>query len=389
MRLAFICHEFPPIGGGAATALDALTRVLAAGGHSVSILTVRGPFRQTNDEADSFGRHITRLPAGRTSILSPSVFELIRSYAVLRRHIDSWVEAQCPDALIAYFAFPSGFLSVPSARKRKLPLIVSFRGSDLPGFSRQRWGTLKILQPFILKRVWRHADVLCANGESLFHLAQQFKPSDKIRNVPNGVDTSLFRPPDVRETRPELRLLFVGQLIPRKRCREILEGARNAAEAGTALQVTFVGDGPLAESLKEAARSLPPTLRVDFAGWKSREDLPEIYQKHDVLVQVSEAEGISNVVLEALACGLPVLGSSAAMGGVRAPAGRFPGLRLDPVSSSAIGEAICRFGSEPDFLRHCSESARKLACGQSWEAKGREFEELLAEVLPDRPPFSP
>lgn len=383
MRLSFVCHEFPPIGGGAASALDALTRVLAARGHEISILTVASCPRQVGENPDPYGRMITRVSAGRRSVLSPSIWELICSYGFMRRKVDAWVDAQEPDVLVAYFAFPSGFLSIRSARKRNLPLIVSFRGSDLPGFSRQRWGLLKRLQPFFLKAVWKHADVLCANGEHLFALAHQFQPSEKLRNIPNGVDTGLFTPPKNRPEDQEVGLLFVGQLIPRKRCMEILEGARKAAGEGVRIKLTFVGDGPLYSQLKVESGTLPETLCLELAGWMPREELPEIYRQHHALLQLSEAEGVSNVVLEALAAGLPVLGSSAALGCLRAPGESCPGVLIDPVSPDTIRNAILRFASDREFRNRCSRDARTFACGQSWKAKGREFEEMLEEEFPD------
>ena len=137
--------------------------------------------------------------------------------------------------------------------------------------------------------------------------------------VPNGVDLDLFHPRDRAEVRRELSLpqgsfvsLVVGHLIERKDPLLALEAWRTwQASTKANAQLVFVGDGPLAESLDEevAARGLGDQVRR--IPRLSPEELARWYSSADALLLTSWREGRPNVVLEALACGIPVVATEA------------------------------------------------------------------------------
>lgn len=378
LRISFLCHEFPPIGGGAATALDALTSALTKRRHHIQIITI-GTGKRTSKHADVFRRQVIRLAAGRKRIVTPSAVELFRSYLALRLSSLMYLKGFDPDVLVAYFAFPAGYAVLPLARSLKVPLVVSLRGSDVPGFSNQRWGVAKLMRIPLLRATWEGADLLVANGPFLVHLAEHFMAGRRVTSLPNRVDAQLFYPPHHLGLRQPLRILFVGQLIRRKRCLELLDAVTWLGRQGTAAHLSIVGDGPLKDEIKNRKRRLPAKTGLSLLGWVPRRDMPRIYRNHDILVHLSEAEGISNVLLEAMASGLCVIATRSGAGEIIRDGEN--GFLTDEVTPSRVGEALLRAVSDPDYITQVRRAARRLAEGLSWDQAAAIFEQLIQKLL--------
>jgi len=135
---------------------------------------------------------------------------------------------------------------------------------------------------------------------------------ERIRVLRNGVDLQLFRPLDRATARTELGLtpgrwlLSVGQLIERKGHDIPIRALADLP--GWSLLVA--GDGPLRRDLAALASSLGLADRVRFVGAVPQVQLPTYYSAVDALVLASSREGWANVLLEAMACGTPVVASS-------------------------------------------------------------------------------
>lgn len=136
----------------------------------------------------------------------------------------------------------------------------------------------------------------------------------RVVSIPNGVDTSVFYPwvGDRRALRRKLGLseedkmvIFVGRFVPGKRVDLLIAGLRQVRERVPEARLVLVGDGPLRPELEQIVVRLGLDSSVIFAG--NRSDVAAYMQASDLFVLPSEAEGMSNAVLEAMACGLPVL----------------------------------------------------------------------------------
>lgn len=143
------------------------------------------------------------------------------------------------------------------------------------------------------------ADAVVTASKESFRL-----PSRKVRVVSHGIDTEFFSP-DPRVAR-EGWWLSVGRLSPVKRHDLAI---RKAVEAHTELRIA--GDGPERTSLETLARSLGAT--VTFLGPLSHERLRDEYRRAALLVHTSETGSLDKVLLEALACGLPIMTSDPAL----------------------------------------------------------------------------
>ncbi|MEO5377739.1 MAG: glycosyltransferase family 4 protein [Magnetococcus sp. DMHC-6] len=381
MKLSFICHEFPPIGGGASTALDQFTHLLTERGHAIQVVTI-GLGLEDQEMCEASGRIVIRLGVGRKRILSPSHWELLRSTLALRSRGCRLIQKFNPQVVIAFFAIPAGW--VIRSQLAEFPQVVWLRGSDVPKFSRKRWGWLRFFQPWMFKKVLRQAPLVLANGESLRRMAWALLPNQSIIILTNGVDLKKFYPHENKTQTGCLRILVVGQLIARKRCLELLQGvAYWAKERGGVARVTFVGEGPLKGALEALSQEIKPAVEVNLVGFVSREELPDLYRAHDLLAHLSQAEGVSNVLLEAMASGLPILSTTSAVGEELANA---PGIRILTLSQrvpETIGSALAELDCDRQQLIWMGQQARQAVQAFDWQQRAATFEQLLGKILGD------
>ena len=168
-------------------------------------------------------------------------------------------------------------------------------------------------QLWIDRRLVSRTDLLVANSESVatFYKSLGFPP-DKVRVVPNGVMV-----PDLpRITREELcrevglpddaQLVgFVGRLAPQKRLPDLLWAAQVLRQANDRAYLLIIGDGPSREELELCAKDLEVADHVRFLGHRS--DASSLLHLVDVFWLASEYEGMSNSLMEAMACGKPAV----------------------------------------------------------------------------------
>lgn len=195
------------------------------------------------------------------------------------------------------------------ARSLGLPLLVNFYGSD-------------VSQKAFLRRaergyreIFERARYLLVEGpfmrERLLRLGA---PAEKIRVQRIAIDVAdyPFRERSWDGVRP-VRFLFVGRMVEKK---GLDTGLRALAEAGGGFpwRLTVIGDGPLGGGMRALAASLGLADRVDFAGSRSLAETREAIASHDLLLQPSRTAsdgdgegGAPTVILEAQACGMPVL----------------------------------------------------------------------------------
>ena len=173
--------------------------------------------------------------------------------------------------------------------------------------------------------------------------------------IPKGVEAQHFRPGgrDVRETlrlRQKRLVIAVARLVPLKNLQLLLEATAIVRDRLPDVHLLIVGDGPEAGMLKHRAAGLDLSDRVTFAGQVAHGDMPMFYRSADVFALSSEFDNSPNAVLEAMACGLPVVATD--VGGVR----QFVtdgdgGIVVAPGDAAALAAALERFLTSPAAAR--------------------------------------
>ncbi len=161
--------------------------------------------------------------------------------------------------------------------------------------------------------------------------------------IRNGIDSRIFqcRRKNTRGVGQPWQILFVGQLIPLKRCDVLLH---SLSRMGRDFELSFVYQNPqMEDELRALAGTLQIANRVHFLGKRRPDELAELYQTSDLLVLPSSTEALPSVLTEAMMCGLPFLAS--AVGGISEQAGGF-GVVLERVDAETLSAAIARVFDE-------------------------------------------
>jgi glycosyltransferase involved in cell wall biosynthesis len=219
-------------------------------------------------------------------------------------HYRRLLSANDYDLAHAFFAFPTAYLCLRSARK--LPYIISLRGSDVPGYNVRLQVDYKLLSP-LFRRIWRSAAAVVANSQGLADLAKKFMPDLNIGIISNGVDTEIFYPSPDRGLSGPIKVLTVCRLISRKRIDLLIETVASAKALGVDIRLNIAGEGNLMTELKKLTEKVGASERVSFMGRVPTEQMPRVYRDSDIFVMSSAHEGMSNAMLEAMASGLPIV----------------------------------------------------------------------------------
>jgi teichuronic acid biosynthesis glycosyltransferase TuaC len=209
------------------------------------------------------------------------------------------------DAIDAHYMYPDGVAAVWLGRTLGRPVVVTSRGSDvslLPDYRRPR----------------RLIEQAIAQADGLIGVSAAIKAAlvglgaapDRVVVLRNGVDTALFRPLDRVQARAVLglsrpTLLSVGHLIERKGHHRVIEAMRLLPGH----DLLIAGEGPERERLVALVAKLGLQSQVRLLGSRPHAELPPLYAAADALVLASSREGWANVLLEAMACGTPVVAS--------------------------------------------------------------------------------
>lgn len=207
------------------------------------------------------------------------------------------------------------------------------------------------------------ADAVLVNGESGKRYLRQFDiPEAKFFLAPYSTDAALFE--DISIQRPSTqtrRLLSVGQLSARKGIADFCDVVREwaANNPNNKLELTLAGTGPDLDRISGTTN--PPNLDLRILGHVEYQDLPELYSKNDIFVFPTLADEWGLVTNEAMAAGLPVLGSVLAQSVDELVDDGVTGWRFDPSdridAASALARALEATDEQLVAMRHAARQA--------------------------------
>jgi glycosyltransferase involved in cell wall biosynthesis len=240
------------------------------------------------------------------------------------------------DAIDGHYLYPDGVAAVWLARDYGVPVVLTARGSDTSQLPHYR------IPGRLIHAAIARADALIAVSAALKEgLVALGAPPAKVTVLRNGVDLELFQPvPDRAAARAELgfdgpTLLSVGLLIERKRHHLTIEALVHLPGH----RLVIVGEGPERSALEALATRLGVADRVHLIGPVPHTRLPLYYSAADVMVLASSREGWANVLLEAMACGTPVV-ATPAWGSREAVAAPEAGVVIEEATPAAVAAGV-------------------------------------------------
>ena len=218
------------------------------------------------------------------------------------------------DFIDVHWAYPDGFGAILVSRYFNKPCVITVRGSDINSFTNKPF-----LRSLILYTLQNATTVLAVSHDLKKKMIKLGCAEQNIQVIPNGVDPSLFYPISKTKARSNLDLgsdlkilLAVGNLIPLKRFHLLIDCMYHIVKKNENknIKLIIIGEGNQRKNLKEQVAQLSLQPNIKFVGRVNHHEMYLWYNAADLLTVVSESEGCPNIILEALACGTPVLAYS-------------------------------------------------------------------------------
>lgn len=444
MRILIVNYEFPPIGAGGGQASQKIAERLVEKGHSVRVITSRPtqlytlmgnaalllgigfwlylayaklswgedisdhgftilgtlllltgfilratgliwelimPIRGLKRVEFIEGVEVHRVPAMRQRQDYCSTFEM-GTFLVSGAWHSLWQAREFrPDVVHIFFGVPDGPIGWLLKRIYGLPYIISLRGADVPSDEVKRFAKqYKLLRPFI-RWLWRDADALVAVSNGLRSYAKETSPDLPIQVISNAIDLSAFTPAPQRDTNGLVRLLYVGRFNVFKNVETLVEAVGKLSQMDVGeFELNLVGEGEQRPVLERIVSELGLTRRVKFAGWVARDQIADHYRLADVFVTATTWEGMPNTVLEAMACGLPIVGTQAS-GLHELVRDGLNGYLVPTKDPEALAQALARLMGDGYERRRMGRESRRLAEREfAWEYIAAQYLEVYKQV---------
>jgi len=377
MRIAHVTATFPPYLGGTGTVVYHHAEELAGRGHHVCVLTAAASGLPPADPPGvDVQRLAVRLRSGNAPLLA-GLAGALRGAELVHLHYPF------------YFGAETVWWH---CRRAGVPYVITYHQDVLLRFPLSL--IVDVHHQLLGRRILDDAAVVAAT--TLDYVAGSRLagvPRQRITAIPNGVDARIYRPGlDASAIRArhllapdQQTVLFVGGLdAPHyfKGLAVLLEAIARVPEA----LLLVVGEGALRGTYEQLAHDLGAADRVQFAGRVSPEDLPLYYTLADVTVlpSVTRGEAFGLVLVEAMACGRPVVASSLA--GVRTVVRDGQnGFLVEPGDADDLAAKIRTLLSEPNLASRFGATGRQIVeqC-YTWQRVADQWEQTYEQVL-DQP----
>ncbi|WP_181391675.1 glycosyltransferase family 4 protein [Methanospirillum lacunae] len=296
------------------------------------------------------------------------------------------IKKENPDLIHTHWIIPHGIIGAIVHKFLGIPHLISIHGTDAYIISSNRY----YIQ--FLKMVLSNSNAISANST---HNAKMIEPfiisnSRKISIIPMGMGIQIPPIPSLKtrqiNRKKNLNILFVGRLIELKGVDILIKAFVHILEKKPIAKLIIIGDGPEFQSLKQYSHNFSISHAVKFTGRLSKDELYDYYKIADLLVLPSrivngQCEGLGVVLLEAMAAGIPVIGSN--IGGI-------PDIIIDKVNGllvpqgepHVLAEAVIQVLENPKLAEKFKKAGLETVNERfSWDIISAQFVDIYKKVL--------
>ena len=365
MKIALFSDTFEKGLGGLTVYVRWLARKLAERGHQVRVFCWESPHLTQEDHhlCITFPAHdLVAAVRGKAGMAPLRVLQATAKFQ--------------PEIIHNHSQFTMGLHALVAAKLLKTPLIHHYHmhlenSLELfpPLFRKTPQLTVELIRT-LNRWFFNRAQLVMAPGNAMVKYLQNIGVKLPLQTAPFGLAPSAYR---CREPASEpFTVVHAGRLSPEKKVLPLLHGVLEFLRENPDARMLVAGDGPERKRLEELVRLHGKEQRVEFAGWLSRRELQNTLGKGHVFVTLSEMETFGIVILEALACGLPVVGTAA---------GAVPdlvrhgenGLLLEPGKPEFLVESL-------KLLKEDKQLRQKLRTGAETTAREYDEDRLLPRI---------
>lgn len=362
MRIALACPYDWDAPGGVQVHVRQLAHRLQNRGHDVLILA---PARSAPRESFvvAVGRPVRVPYNGSIAPICP--------WPSSARRVARGLDKFRPDVVHVHEPLVPG-TGMFATRKREEPVVATFHAYA------DRAIMLSLMAP-LLRPVWRRLSARIAVSKAAASFVARRFHGDRVRVIPNGVETEEFARAEPARLPQGRKVLFVNRLDPRKGFATMVDAFRRLATTHQDLVLVVAGDGPD----RGALRRLSPPLRgrVIMLGNVPHDRLPSFHAACDVFcAPATGRESFGIVLIEALAAGLPVVASD--IPGYREVVrDGVDGLLTPARDAQAVAAAVARILEDAELSKRLSEAGLETANRYSWDTVAGEIEAVYLDVV--------
>lgn len=267
----------------------------------------------------------------------------------------------------------------------KVPFVLTLQEGDPLDYPKKRaW----FVYP-LFKHIFTKADRITAISTFLADWAKQMHATCPVTVVPNGIDYEKFSAPINPAQRQKIRadlgftendiVLFTASRLVRKNAIDALIGSLEHLEPNYKLLI--LGTGAEEGNLESLAKKLKVDTRVVFKGYVSHDELPDYLKSSEIFIRPSRSEGLGNSFLEAMAAGIPVIGTF--VGGIK----DFlieaeTGLICETDNPYSIAQKVTKFSKDTESRDYVVTNARKMVKGRyEWNGIAQKMKGVLCDTL--------
>lgn len=339
------------------------------------------PERDTIDMVSVYYPRYLRLPGKWFHSIS-----CYSQYWGIKKLVRSLIDEFKPNILHTHAATAPGYLGLMIKKMYDLPLICCLRGCDIntyPFYDR--------FSMYLTKKLISGADQLLSVSNALKKTANTIeKPKREIRVVYNGCDsdTFVFRKEYRTQIRNELGisekdkvLIFIGSLSKEKGILELMAAFTKVNSTKANLHLVIIGNGPEQLRIQNIVASHNIETKVHIIGCRPHDEIPKYLSSADIFALPSHTEGLPNVVLEAMACELPVIATR--VGGIPevVEEGRS-GILIDKKNVDSLKDAIESLIKNESMAKEMGINGRKnVENNFSWYRNAKEVVQTYDEII--------
>jgi L-malate glycosyltransferase len=294
--------------------------------------------------------------------------QIISVYRGLTRLIkEGWI----PDIIHAHI-YSAGFTAILMKMIFKIPVVLSEHSSDFIRDTHSRPNILKA------RLALRKANIVLPVSRHLMEAIKRYRMGRSFRVIPNAVNTELFHPPEDGVEPGKKKILFVGLLNPLKGMNYLLAAIAILAGKRHDFVLDIVGDGPGRKEYERMTARLGLEKVVRFHGLRTKEEVARIMRGASFLVQPSLVETFGVTIIEAMACGKPVVATDLPVFREKIDSGR--GILVPAGDDVALAGAIDTMLDRYQYYL-TGEIAEYARGSYSYKIIGNKLNEVYHEVL--------
>ena len=279
------------------------------------------------------------------------------------------------DAILATWAYPDCFAAARLAQQLNKPLVVKFHGTDINVLAQSSFR-----RKMIVETCQKANHIIVVTAALKKQVVEFGIDAKKITVIPNGVDTEVFTPLDQKDCQQKLGLaidkkhiVFIGHLTPIKGLFYLIEALKQLPED---VYLSVIGDGELQSELDAKIAEFNLQKRVKFFGKRPHSEIVQWMNAADVFCLPSLNEGCPNVVLEALACGRPVVASR--VGGIpEIMVSDYLGITAEAKNARSLAHALAHVLNQNWDARKIRDYALRF----SWDEGAKKIFELVKTLV--------